>query len=244
MRSLALLVLAAACGGPAAPKPAPTTVTRSQTALPPGTLAAVTTPEAPPAGATPTPAAICDRLMALQKEQCGGVFGVKLKTSRDECVSMFEEKTADRVAQEQRDKFGGCFMEAECDKVMTCLGSLSEPAQNDFRECNDTDHMGPVAITPAEYATKSGSTFKFFDQAASTKDLPIERCGIDNENEWLGTLSCRDGSHPLADGKAELARLGNVGEGGRCHAIIDHYAVKCAEATTDIYIDAYVCPKP
>jgi hypothetical protein len=50
---------------------------------------------------------------------------------------------------------------------------------------------------------------------------------------------------PITDSKsAEMARVGNVGDGGRCNAIIDRYKVQCPEASYEIYLDGYVCPLP
>ena len=83
-----------------------------------------------------------------------------------------------------------------------------------------------------------------FSEARSTKELPIEVCTIDAENEWLSSLSCDDGSQPIDSHQAaEMARVGNLGNGGRCGSIIDLYRVKCPEKSYDLYVDAYVCPQ-
>jgi hypothetical protein len=68
-------------------------------------------------------------------------------------------------------------------------------------------------------------------------------CTVREENRWLESLACDDGSHPVRN--AEMVRQGNVGEGGRCGSIIDQYVPECPGGKKyPIFIDAYVCPTP
>jgi hypothetical protein len=71
----------------------------------------------------------------------------------------------------------------------------------------------------------------------------VEVCGIPAADQFLLGLTCDDGSKPFGDDvmKAKGARAGNVGSGGRCDSMIDHYVVPCPEGTFDIYIDGYIC---
>jgi len=80
-----------------------------------------------------------------------------------------------------------------------------------------------------------------FKALKSSKDKPIEVCGIPAEGEWLSGLACGNGTKPVTRGNVETFRKGSLGPGGRCGSIIDQYTVKCPEASYDIYIDAYVC---
>ncbi|HEY4182772.1 MAG TPA: hypothetical protein VGM90_38335 [Kofleriaceae bacterium] len=233
MRSAAFLMILAACGGPSTapktPAPAPTTPTATPT----------TSPAAP---AAVTVQQVCDRVEELQHEHCGE-FGSSLVITPLQCNQLFTEKaSADDEAF--REKAKACIMKPDCAQVSTCIAATEEdPPPTEFRACG-TGGESPVGVTPAEYAQRNGSTAKRYSDVTSTKAAPVERCGVGNANQWLATLSCGDGSHPITNGPtAESFRAGNVGEGGRCKSIIDDYKVVCPEGTSEIFIDAYVCPK-
>jgi hypothetical protein len=228
MRLLLMIVIAMGCGGaqrspsPAPPAPAPPAVA------------------APPAPAAPVRSA-CDRLMELQAEQCGN-FGRTIKMTREECT---QQLPADSTDPTTRALVACLTTPPDCNGVVQCLSGLGKPDPQHLRACEDKQGMESVGVSADEYAQRDGSRFAHYAQAASTKAAPIERCGVDDANAWLGGLTCADGSHPINTGAdAEQARIGNVGEGGRCGSIIDHYRVACPEGATDIFIDAYVCPRP
>lgn len=104
------------------------------------------------------------------------------------------------------------------------------------------DDFGPVLLTAAVAAARPGAGATTFASAPSSKDQPIEVCGVTGSRQWLMAAACTDGSHPLATAPAVMqSRAGNVGPGGRCHSIIDHYVVPCPEATYDVYVDMYMC---
>jgi len=76
----------------------------------------------------------------------------------------------------------------------------------------------------------------------STKERPVEVCGVGGELTWLVALTCPDGSHPFSSTEqAHNSRTGNVGAGGRCGTIIDLYAVPCPDKTYEVYMDMYQC---
>jgi hypothetical protein len=91
-----------------------------------------------------------------------------------------------------------------------------------------------------QFATRHGATATKFSEATSTMAVPIEMCTIHSESEWIVSLACEDGSHPL--GNPEIARVKPAKMGGRCGSYVDEYVVKCPETTYDIFVDAYVCP--
>lgn len=175
-------------------------------------------------------------------QQCGA-FGKTLNVTPIQCNQMFGEAIADPNEAKFRARTEHCIMKPECQQVSDCLADLSKPDPEDLRECG-AKGASSVGVTAAEYAQRNGSGAKLFKNAASTKAAPVERCGIENANAWLASLTCGDGSRPISDGpSAEPFRVGNVGKAGRCNSIIDHYKVACPDGSTDIYIDAYVCPK-
>jgi hypothetical protein len=64
----------------------------------------------------------------------------------------------------------------------------------------------------------------------------IEVCGVAAQRQWLGRVTCADGSPGQ-----QLGCVGSVGAGGRCEAIIDKYKVQCPEAEYEAFIDMYMC---
>jgi hypothetical protein len=144
--------------------------------------------------------------------------------------------------------FANCLVQHdECKAAMRCfMADQIDPTQ-ELRACDDHSEGSAgraTSMPPAAWAQRRGAGVTTFRDAASTKALPIEMCGIPTATEWLTTLVCDDQSRPLQTrDDAASARSGNVGPGGRCQSIIDRYRVTCPEASYEIYIDAYVCPQ-
>ena len=100
-----------------------------------------------------------------------------------------------------------------------------------------------VYVTTKQYERRSGATAQKFSKLQSTKQRPVEVCGIPQELDFLTRLRCDDGLNPYPDRRAaHRSRLGSVGSGGRCGSIIDLYRVPCPEKTYEVYIDFYICP--
>ena len=100
-------------------------------------------------------------------------------------------------------------------------------------------------VDPAQYAARTGADAKSFATLITSKEKPLEECGIPPVLEKLAWLRCNDGSNPFG-GKSQVAhasRSGSLGPGGRCDSIIDLYVVPCPEAKYDVYADSYVCEK-
>lgn len=111
--------------------------------------------------------------------------------------------------------------------------------------CERPADFGPVVVSPEQYAHRYAAGAAKFSEVASTKEQPLEECGIRAGIERMAALTCDDGSSPFASlQEAHSSRAGNVGGGGRCGSIIDLYQARCPEATYDIYIDGYICADP
>ena len=107
---------------------------------------------------------------------------------------------------------------------------------------NRPDDYGPIVLTEQAAAARHGVGATAFAAAPSSKDQPIEVCGVAASQDWLVATTCADGSHAFATPMAAAqSRAGNVGGGGRCGSIVDHYVAKCPEATYDVYVDMYMC---
>lgn len=105
--------------------------------------------------------------------------------------------------------------------------------------------FGPVFLDSRQYEVRTGADAKSFATLVTTKEKPLEDCGIPAVLEKLAWLRCNDGSNPFG-GKSRAAhasRSGNVGPGGRCDSIIDLYVVPCPEAKYEVFADSYVCEK-
>lgn len=109
--------------------------------------------------------------------------------------------------------------------------------------CERPQDFGPVLVTATQYANRYAANASKFSEVASTKERPAEVCGIGTGVELIATLTCDDGTNPYKGDRmaAHSSRAGNVGPGGRCGSIIDHYPVVCPEGSYDIYIDSYMC---
>jgi len=117
------------------------------------------------------------------------------------------------------------------------------PVEDPKAACaNHPDEYGPYMLTAEQAATRYGLAATKFTDAPTTKDKAIEVCGIPAQQAWLLNTRCADGSKAFADrGQVAGSRRGNVGEGGRCGAIIDLYIATCPEAKYEVHIDMYMC---
>ncbi|MBA3458448.1 MAG: hypothetical protein H0T46_00690 [Deltaproteobacteria bacterium] len=229
---LALIVLAFGCGS-SKPQPTPPTPTDGSAAG-----SATTAPPTVAAIAPATPEQVCKRIIELKAQKCGMFANADF----DEAGCMKELAAA---ADDPMLKiFTECVVQTSCEEVTNCIMAAAQaPQQQDLRACNDKSSMSPVGLPRAEWDKRNGAAATKFSQVKSSKEAPVEMCGINEENRWLESLSCDDGSKPVA--QAEMVRAGNVGPGGRCGSIIDQYNVTCPGGKQyPIFIDAYVCPKP
>ncbi|MCA9523648.1 MAG: hypothetical protein KC609_21880 [Myxococcales bacterium] len=81
-----------------------------------------------------------------------------------------------------------------------------------------------------------GSSVHRFADLQTTRQRPVEVCGVRAEYAFLRRLECPNG--PLA-----FRRSGSIGRGGRCGKIIDLYLVTCGSQTKHVHIDMYHCPR-
>jgi hypothetical protein len=205
-------------------------------------------------GGPVTPENVCTRIFALKDARCELASGYTL--SFDECKDEMNRSLEERgpEARQATTQAARCLLDNEsCDAVGSCMTALNpysdeqDGSPTEFRTCAQTDVYAPVGVPRADWEKRRGANAKRYSEVSSsespsTKEEPVEVCGIPAEMEWLLAAKCNDGSMPFADyDHAHAARVGNVGPGGSCGSIIDLYEVPCPEGTYSIYIDAYVC---
>ena len=123
----------------------------------------------------------------------------------------------------------------------TAASAASEDGPRSDARCPRDGSFGPVVLDRERYEVRTGADAKSFATLITSKDKPLEDCGIPAVLEKLTWLRCNDGSNPF-DGKvraAHASRSGSVGPGGRCGSIIDLYVVRCPEATYEVFADSY-----
>lgn len=99
-----------------------------------------------------------------------------------------------------------------------------------------------MQLDAAQAARRRGRDITKFAAAKTSKEKPLEVCGVSQQQQWLMTATCQDGSRPYNDVmEIRKSRRGNVGTGGTCGTIIDLYAATCPEATYEVFIDMYHC---
>jgi hypothetical protein len=112
-----------------------------------------------------------------------------------------------------------------------------EPAALDKAACkNRPDMFGPFALDEAQAKQRYGANARTYADAPTKKDRAVEVCGIPASRQWLKGTACADGSAAKQNG-----RVGSVGQGGRCGAIIDLYTVTCPEGEYEVFLDVYMC---
>jgi hypothetical protein len=122
--------------------------------------------------------------------------------------------------------------------LMSCAARNPAKLDGDDAAC-PTSFMGSasVAVDDRYHAGVSA-----LDELQSSKEHPVEVCGVTGQVGWLLRSQCANGAPPFTDPDvAHGARVGNVGAGGRCGSIVDLYAVTCPEGTYEVYMDLYVC---
>jgi hypothetical protein len=226
MRCAVVLLLAAACGPPGSPTgPSPIN------------------PNPPPEQPVDPPA-MCKRMHVLHDQHCGMFEDIALGTTCEQEVAGSLADAQARVLTMEMDK---CITELDiCSDITACIGNAS--TSDETRECTDHSERSagnPVGLPYTTWRSVMKRGLTKLSQVVSSKQAPIELCGVSTENYWLSTLLCDDGSRPLANkSAAERARLGNLGNGGRCGSIVDHYRVSCPDKPYDVFIDGFVCPQP
>jgi len=183
----------------------------------------------------PTPDELCKRVRDLAANQCRPFVEWPVEML-DNCV-IHGAYTSGAQA---------CYLETTCDRFDECTDYVIDhgaPYRGPTSPCVDQMRTLPAGVTETEMAESYGRTATKYSEAPSSKERPIEVCGIPEESVYLMRATCDDGSKPFANFRsARQSRTGNVGTGGRCRRMIDRFEVTCPERRYEVFIDAYRCP--
>lgn len=241
MTRWALVLVVAACGPPVR-GPDSTLVIDDKPPAPPADAASApaTTPASAPITAQLTVEQACARFETLAAAGCAWTqrFPPEFRQP-DTCVGSLRTWVKDPKLQTSV----SCWA-LECEPAAQCMISAHErgPAPA-ARTCGE-EGTGPILVDAATWAGRNGAGAKRFSEVESSEAKPVEVCGIDGEVAWITQVRCDDGSNPYGSpAVANESRDAYLARGGRCNSILDRYSVKCPEATYQIYVDRYVCPR-
>lgn len=179
---------------------------------------------------------VCERARALRAEHCSPFdeFPAPTFTNCSITEGLYIAAMQD------------CMDEPTCKAVQSCFVEVRRtggPYKGPTAPCADeTSASVPAGVGATELEASYGHRDAKFSDSPSTVARPIEVCGMPDQLGYLTRLTCDDGSHPFASrDDADASRVGNVGKGGRCGRIVDHYQVPCPEKTYDVFIDPYRC---
>lgn len=83
---------------------------------------------------------------------------------------------------------------------------------------------------------------RLLDEVKSSKEKPVEVCGVRGQLQWLMNSVCPDGKKPFSSFmEAHQSRSGSIGAGGRCGKIVDLYRVPCETKVYEVYMSLYHC---
>jgi hypothetical protein len=187
-----------------------------------------------PHNAAPAAPGLCERARVLRDRHCSPFDD--MEPSLLETCSVTESLY---IAGAQ-----DCVASDDCTVVQRCLRDVRahpRPYAGPTTPCaQDTPEIpAGVTDTDASYGRRDAT----FADSPSSRERPIEVCGMPAQLGYLTRVTCKDGSHPFATrDDADGSRVGNVGPGGRCHRIVDQYQVPCPEQAYDVFIDPYRCP--
>lgn len=186
--------------------------------------------------ASPTPQQLCARVKTLHDEQCSPYDRIDPSVIAD--CSIIDGLY---IASMQ-----DCVMAPTCEATVACAREAranGAPYKGPTAPCVGAARPTiPAGVTAAELEASYGRGARRFSEAPTSKDRPIEVCGMVAEQKYVFGLTCDDGSKPFATGDdVARARLGNVGMAGRCGRIVDEYEVPCPEKTYQVFVDAYRC---
>jgi hypothetical protein len=106
----------------------------------------------------------------------------------------------------------------------------------------------PVIVSREAWQARKWRDATKLSQLKTSRDDPMQACGLSGTSQWLANLHCDDETRPVSSaGDAKASFVKSVGRGGRCDNDIRLYRLACAASkgaqaeTFDIFIDRFWC---
>lgn len=209
-------------------------------------VASAPAPARPPVAlAQLAPEGACARFDVLAGEGCSWTqrFPPEFRQTNNCITSLKVWVSPSTKTHEQLQAIINCWA-LDCDAAASCMVNVeSSGAPPPPRSCGE-EGTAPIYVDADAWAARHGAAIKRFADAKAPVDAPIEVCGVEGEVEWMTSTVCNDGSNPYGtQAAANESRDSWVARGGRCNSILDRYSVRCPEATYQVHVDRYVCPR-
>lgn len=98
------------------------------------------------------------------------------------------------------------------------------------------EKAGPFVLDATLAMQRTGYAAGDYLEVESSREKPIEVCGLEGARKWLEAAKCPDGA-----AGAQLGRVGSVGLGGRCNTMIERFKVGCNDGSFSIYFAVHFC---
>lgn len=98
------------------------------------------------------------------------------------------------------------------------------------------EKAGPFLLDATQTMQRNGYAADKITEADSTKEHPIEVCGLEGARKWIAAARCPDGSVASGEG-----RVGSVGLGGRCNTMIEKFKVSCPDGPINVFFAVHFC---
>ena len=143
----------------------------------------------------------------------------------------------------------GCRLKERFDDIRACeadasncISQVEEPAPVTCPEERGIVPE-PISVPPDTWEQRRWADVDELRELRTSEDEPLETCR-DFGYERVAGLRCASGRPALENiaARAGLARLGNIGPGGRCDNVVDVYELPCPEGNYEVHVDWYFCP--
>ncbi len=126
--------------------------------------------------------------------------------------------------------------DASTDPVATPTDAAPAVPKADPWCANRPEKAGPFVLDATLAARRRGTGAKTYADVDSTKEQPIEVCGLEGARVWLEKTKCPDGSVGIQGG-----RFDSLGFGGRCNTMIERFKVGCPDGNLNVVFAVHFC---
>jgi hypothetical protein len=127
--------------------------------------------------------------------------------------------------------------DAGTDDVVVPVADAAPPTPKVDPLCaHRPEKAGPFVLDASQTMQRHGYAADNYIEVDSTKEKPIEVCGLEGVRKWIEAAKCPDGSAGSQQG-----RVGSVGLGGRCNTMIEKFKVGCPDGSINMFFAVHFC---